>query len=183
MKIKPNIIILVLLIGFSKSYAQETILNLKDAIEIAISKSNEANLANTKIDTKKLEYEVVKNIQYPDFKITGQYLRLAGANIDMVNAGNGNGGPDVNQLMIGQANINFPIFGGFKIKNSIAASQNLFEAEKLKSLQTKEEIATKVVEYYANLYRAQKSVKLIQESLKTAEQRSKDFIEIGRAHV
>ena len=180
MKIKPNIIILVLLIGISKSYAQETILNLKDAIEIAISKSNEANLANTKIDTKKLEYEVVKNIQYPDFKITGQYLRLAGANIDMANAGNGNGGPDVNQLMIGQANINFPIFGGFKIRNSIAASQNLYEAEKLKSLQTKEEIATKVVEYYANLYRAQKSVKLIQESLKTAEQRSKDFIDLEK---
>ena len=180
MKIKPNIIILVLLIGFSKSYAQETILNLKDAIEIAISKSNEANLANTKIDTKKLEYEVVKNIQYPDFKITGQYLRLAGANIDMANAGNGRGTPDVNQLMIGQANINFPIFNGFKIKNSIAASQNLFEAEKLKSLQTKEEIANKVVEYYANLYRAQKSVKLIQESLKTAEQRSKDFEDLEK---
>ena len=180
MKIKPYIIILVLLIGISKSYAQETILNLKDAIEIAISKSNEANLANTKIDTKKLEYEVVKNIQYPDFKITGQYLRLAGANIDMANAGNGNGGPDVNQLMIGQANINFPLFGGFKIKNSIAVSQNLYEAEKLKSLQTKEEIATKVVEYYANLYRAQKSVKLIQESLKTADQRSKDFIDLEK---
>ena len=180
MKIKPNIIILVLLIGFSKSYAQETILNLKDAIEIAISKSNEANLANTKIDTKKLEYEVVKNIQYPDFKITGQYLRLAGANIDMANAGNGNGGPDVNQLMIGQANINFPLFGGFKIKNSIEASQNLYEAEKLKSLQTKEEIANKVVEYYANLYRAQKSVKLIQESLKTAKQRSKDFEDLEK---
>ena len=181
MKIKTQLVLFLIIVGMCKSYSQETILNLKDAVDLAIAKSNEATLSNIKIDTKKLEYEVVKNNQYPDFKITGQYLRLAGANVDLATSGNNNGsGPDVNQLLIGQANINFPIFAGFKIKNAVGASQNLYEAEKLKALQTKEEIALKVVEYYANLYRAQKSVKLIQESLKTAEQRSKDFSDLEK---
>ena len=181
MKIKKQILYLVLFFGVAKGFSQETILNLKDAIDLAISKSNEAVLANMKIETKKLEYEVVKNIQYPDFKISGQYLRLAGAKVDLksTNSSAGNS-PDVNELIIGQANINVPIFSGFKIQNSIKANENLYKAEQSKSLQTREEIAMKVVEYYANLYRAQKSVKLISESLKTSEQRSKDFADLEK---
>jgi len=61
------------------------------------------------------------------------------------------------------------------LQNSIKASDYLYQAEKAKSIQTKEDIAIKVVEYYANLYRAQKAVILITENLKSAEQRVKDF--------
>lgn len=181
MKIKKQILYLVLFFGVTNGFSQETILNLKEAIDLAISNSNEAVLANMKIETKKLEYEVIKNIQYPDFKISGQYLRLAGAKVDLKSTNpNAGGSPDVNELIIGQVNSNMPIFLGFKIQNSIKANENLYKAEQSKSLQTKEEIAMKVVEYYANLYRAQKSVKLISESLKTSEQRSKDFADLEK---
>ena len=181
MKIKKQILYVVLIFGVAKGFSQETILNLKEAIDLAISKSNDAVLANMKTETKKLEYEVVKNIQYPDFKISGQYLRLAGAKVDLKSANSSAGNsPDVNELIIGQANINMPIFSGFKIQNSIKANANLYKVEQLKSLQSTEEIAMKVVEYYANLYRAQKSVKLISESLKTSEQRSKDFADLEK---
>jgi outer membrane protein len=174
-----KIIFAILLFSIQNMFSQETILNLKEAIDIAISKSNEAILSNTKIETKKLEFEVVKNIQYPDFKISGQYLRLAGATIDLKNSNpNAAASPSVNELIIGQANANMPLFSGFRIQNSIKANENLFLAEQSKSIQTKEEIAMKVVEYYANLYRAQKSVALITENLKSAEQRVKDFTDL-----
>ncbi len=177
MKINKILPILFLLAYITDSYAQETILNLKDAIDIAINKSNEATLANTKSETKKLESQVVKNIQYPDLKFSGQYQRLAGAKVDlkMNSSSNSSPAPEVNELMLGQANINLPLFSGFKIQNSVKASENLYKAELSKSIQTKEEIAMKVIEYYANLYRAQKSVKLITENLKSAEQRVTDF--------
>ena len=169
------------LFGLTIMYSQETILNLKEAINIAISKSNEAILSNTKIETKKLEFDVVKNIQYPDFKISGQYLRLAGAKVELKSANpNASASPDVNELIIGQANLNMPLFSGFKIQNTIKANENLYKAEQSKAIQTKEEIAMKVVEYYANLYRAKKSVKLISENLKSAEQRVKDFSDLER---
>jgi outer membrane protein len=184
MQIKNKIVVLILLFGFTNLYSQETILNLKEAVDIAISKSNEAILSNTKIETKKLEFDVVKNIQYPDFKISGQYLRLAGAVVDLPINGNQSANskpaPEVNQLIIGQANVNMPLFSGFKIQNSIKVNENLYKAEQSKSIQTKEEIAMKVVEYYANLYRAQKSVKLISENLKSAEQRVKDFSDLEK---
>jgi outer membrane protein len=177
-----KLLLLFLLFSISSNYAQETTkLNLKEAIDIAISKSNEATLANTKAETKNLELQSIKNNQYPDVKISGQYLRLTNADLNLkIGQNSGGASPKVNQLMLGQANVNLPLFAGFKIQNSIKASQNLYEAEMAKSLQTKEEIAMKVVEYYANLYRAQKAVSLVNENLKSAEQRVKDFTDLEK---
>ena len=171
--------------GILQTYSQETILNLKDAVAIAILKSNEAVISNTKIESKKLELDVVKNIQYPDFKISGQYLRLAGATVELPINGasqssNSRPAPNVNELIIGQANINMPLFSGFKIQNTIAANENLYKAEQSRAIQTKEEVALKVVEYYANLYRAKKSIKLISENLKSASQRVNDFQDLEK---
>jgi outer membrane protein len=177
-----KLLLLFLLFSISSNYAQETTkLNLKEAINIAISKSNEATLANTKAETKSLELQSVKNNQYPDVKISGQYLRLTNADLNLkIGQNSGGASPKVNQLMLGQANVNLPLFAGFKIQNSIKASENLYEAEMAKSSQTKEEIAMKVVEYYANLYRAQKAVSLVNENLKSAEQRVKDFTDLEK---
>jgi outer membrane protein len=184
MKIKRKIAVFYLLFGGLTMQSQETILNLKEAINLAVTKSNEATLANTKAVTKKLEYEVVKNSQYPDLKISGQYMRLAGADVNLKFGQNPNANPApspvVNELMLGQATVNLPLFAGFKIQNAIKANQNLYQAESLKTEQTKEEIALKVVEYYAKLYQAKKSVTLISENLKSAEQRVKDFTNLEK---
>lgn len=189
MKINKLLLLLFLVLGISNLEAQDIStkqnlpetnkLNLKEAIDIALNKSNEAALANTKAATKNYELQSVKNIQYPDVKLSGQYLRLTNASIDLKIKSNSDGSasapPKVNQLMLGQANVSLPLFSGFKLQNSIKASENLYQAEKANSAQTKEELAMKVVESYANLYRAQKAVGLIKENLKSAEQRVKDF--------
>ena len=189
MKINKPLFLLFLIISVSSVYSQETgkkkindtkRFDLKEAIDLAINKSNEVVLATTKADTKNLELQAMKNNQYPDVKISGQYMRLTNASVNLKansNSTSGNSGsaPKVNQLLLGQANVSLPLFSGFKLQNSIKASDYLYQAEKAKSAQTKEEVALKVVEYYANLYRAQKSVNLIKENLKSAEQRVKDF--------
>ncbi len=194
MKYKKIILYLLLFIGVTNSYSQEnnkkkikdsTTLNLKEAIEIAITKSNEAQLSDTKVATKKLEVHSVKNNQYPDMKISGQYMRLTNASVDLKsnsNSNNTNSGeaPKVNQLVLGQANVSMPLFSGFKLKNSIKASENMHQAEVSKAAHTKEEIAMEVVENYANLYRAQKAVSLLLENLKSAEQRVKDFTDLEK---
>lgn len=187
MKFNKLLLLLFVLLSLSNSNAQETNnknlkeatkLDLKEAIDLAINKSNEAELAKIKVSTKKLELQSVKNNQYPDLKLSGQYMRLTNASIDLKtkdNTSNSTATPKVNQLMLGQANVSLPLFSGFKLLNSIKSSNYIYQAEIAKSIQTKEDIALKVVEYYANLYRAQKAVKLIKENLKSAEQRVKDF--------
>ncbi|RTY91822.1 TolC family protein [Flavobacterium sp. GT3R68] len=178
MKRRQLLLYAMLFFGFTSIQAQQkTNLNLREAIELALTKSNEVNLANTKAETKKYELESMKNNQYPDFKVSGQYLRLTNAKVDSnLSSGDSNGPPPkIDQLIIGQVNTSLPLFSGFKLKNSIKASESLHQAEKANAAQTKEEIAMRVVEYYANLYRAQKAVHLITENLKSAEQRVTDF--------
>jgi hypothetical protein len=50
----------------------------------------------------------------------------------------------------------FPLFAGFKIQNSSKAYDNMYLAETASAMQTKEDVAMQVINYYASLYKAQK---------------------------
>lgn len=186
MKVSQILFFGIFFIGISPVKAQErTSFSLEEAIHMAWTKSNEVSLANTKVNTKKYELQSVKNNQYPDLKIAGQYQRLAKASINLKlnKDANTDALPVVDQLMIGQVNANLPIFAGFKIQNSIKVHDNLYQAETAHSLQTKEEVAMKVVNYYVSLYKSQKTVELLKENQKRAQQRVTDFIELEKNEI
>lgn len=174
MKTNSIIIYACFLIGITGFAQEKKTMSLKEAISIVITNSNEAVLANTKVTTSQLELETMKNNQYPSAKVSGQYMRLTNANVTSHLGGSGSG-LDVSQLLIGQANVAMPVFSGFKLKNSINASENLYKAQTFSSSHTKEQLAIEVVELFANLYKSQEMVKLFQENLKSAQQRTKDF--------
>ncbi len=174
MKINKIVLLVFILLGITSKAQEKKTMSLKDAISLVINNSNEAQLANTKMATSKLELETMKNNQYPTVKASGQYMRLTGANVTSHLGGSGSG-LDVSQLLLGQASVSMPVFSGFKLKNSITASENLYKAQTFSSSHTKEQLALEVVELFANLYKSQEMVKLFQENLKSAQQRTKDF--------
>lgn len=183
MKVSQLMLFGIFFIGISSIEAQEkTSLTLGEAIHLAWEKSNEVTLANTKVNTKKHELQSVKKSQYPDLKISGQYQRLTQASIDFkINQSNpAQPLPVVDQLMIGQVSASLPIFSGFRIQNNIKAFDNLYQAETAAAMQTKEEVAMMVVNYYATLYKAQKTVQLLKENQKSAKQRVTDFLELEK---
>lgn len=183
MKVSQFMLFGIFFIGISSLEAQEkTSLTLNEAINLAWTKSNEVTLANTKVKTKKYELQSTKNSQYPDLKLSGQYQRLANASVDFKLNQNNNAQqlPIVNQLMVGQLNASVPVFSGFKIQNSIAVHENLYQAELATASQTKEEITLRVIDYYTRLYKAQKTIELLKENQKSAQQRVKDFIELEK---
>ena len=185
MKVSQFMLFGIFFIGISTLEAQEkTSLTLNEAINMAWNKSNEVTLANTKVKSKKYELQSTKNNQYPDLKLSGQYQRLANASVNFKINQNASATqqalPVVDQLMIGQLNASLPVFSGFKIQNSIAAYENLYQAEMATASQTKEEIAIRVIDYYASLYKAQKTIELLKENQKSAQQRVKDFIELEK---
>ncbi len=67
-----------------------------------------------------------------------------------------------------------------KFKIAIKLSDQLYQAETANAMQTKEEVAMKVVNFYASLYKAQKTVELLKENQKSAKQRVTDFIELEK---
>ena len=186
MKNNSALFLILFLFGISSLKAQQkTSISLHDAVQMALEKSDEVGLANAKSATKSYELQSVKDNQYPDFKVSGQYLRLTNAKVNLKSSEEAGTtsttptaekkSPKVNQAIIGQANLTMPIFSGFKLRNSIAASENLYQAEIANATYTKEETAIRVIEYYADLYKAQKAVELLKESLKRSEQRVTDF--------
>lgn len=183
MKVSQFMLFGIFFIGISSAAAQEKkSLPLNEAINLAWTNSNEVTLANTKVTTKKYELQSKKNNQYPDLKLSGQYQRLANAAVDFKLNQNNNAQqlPLVNQLMIGQLSASVPVFSGFKIHNSIAVQENLYQDEMATTSQTKDEIALRVIDYYTRLYKAQKTIELLKENQKSAQQRVKDFIELEK---
>ncbi|MFE3866554.1 TolC family protein [Flavobacterium sp. LS2P90] len=183
MKVSQLMLFGIFFIGISAVEAQEkTSLTLDEAIHLAWKNSNEVSLANTKVNTKRYELQSTKNSQYPDLKVSGQYQRLAKASIDLkINkSSNSEPLPVVDQLMIGQVNASVPVFAGFKIQNSIKAYENLYQAETATASQTKEEVAMKVINHYADLYKAQKTLELLKENQKRAQQRATDFSDLEK---
>ena len=168
-------------IGISSINAQDkTNLKLEDAIQLAWTKSNEISLASTKVETKKQELQSVKNTQYPDLKLTGQFLQLTEPTVKLeINAGSGSF-PVPDRMLIGQASLKMPIFAGMKIQNGIQLQDNLFQAENAMASKTKEDVAMRVIDYYANLYKAQRTIELLKENQKSAEQRVTDFIALEK---
>jgi outer membrane protein TolC len=163
-------------IGISSINAQDkTSLKLEEAIQLAWTKSNEVSLANTKVETKKQELQSVKNTQYPDLKLTGQFLQLTEPTVNLeVNTGSGSF-PVPDRLLIGQASLKVPLFAGMKIQNGIKLQDNLFQAENAMASKTKEDVAMRVINYYANLYKTQRTIELLKENQKSAQQRVTDF--------
>lgn len=182
MKINQLMLVGIFFIGISPIKAQEkTSLTLNEAVKMAWEKSSEVTLANTKVNTKRHELQEVRNNQYPDLKISGQYQRLAKASVDMHNdEANAQPIPAPDQAMFGQASLSLPIFAGFKIQNSIKASDNLYEAENAYAAKTKEDVTLRVITYYTALYKAQKTLDLLNENQKQAKQRVTDFTELEK---
>ncbi|RZJ65725.1 MAG: TolC family protein [Flavobacterium sp.] len=184
MKITKIIALTLLVLGTSLAQAQKKSLPLGEAVKMAVTQSNQAILADTKVNTANFETQSVKMNQYPDLKISGQYLRLTNADINLKSTneatdgedtGEGSSSPKVNQLIFGQASLSMPIYSGGKLRNSIKASENLYKSQQASSAHSKEEVAMEVVQYYADLYKVQKSIELLNESLKSSKQRVTDF--------
>jgi len=185
MKIKHLLPLGLLLLGYAAQAQQKRPLSLDEAISIAVTQSTEATLADTRVITSQLDVDNVKNNAYPELKVSGSYLRVTNPNINYKLATNsensGENGetttasPKVNQVMYGLANLSLPIFAGGRLKNNIAASESMYKAQTFNAASVKEQLAMQTIILYASLYKAEQSVNLIQENLKSANQRVTDF--------
>ncbi|WP_245529073.1 TolC family protein [Aequorivita sublithincola] len=156
-------------------------LTLEDAVNFALTNSDASKIADAKVNSAEGQLNVTKNLQYPDVDISGQYRYLTGADVKLRTqssdsvGGGGSAQPKVNSLLLGQANVTMPIFSGFKLKNTIKAGENLYNAAQFNAKNNKEQIALQTIQDYLNLYKAKKTIELVQENLKSAQRRVTDF--------
>lgn len=152
-------------------------LSLKESIQLVVSSNTRAQFATTQSTISKYELDVLKNNLYPSMKVSGQYLRLTNANVNssLSSGDTSNSTPQVSQLLLGQASVSMPLYSGSRLKNSIKASENMYQSELAKAQFVQEELSIEVIELYAALYKSQEMAKLYEENKKTAHQRTTDF--------
>lgn len=182
MKYRIPTLLIIGLICSSVVFGQEKkVLTLTEAIDLSIKNSHQLKSSEAKIDEATAAVKEAKEKKLPDVKVTGSYLRLNSANIDMkTKSGNGNGGsttdaPNVSQAMFGLVNASLPIYAGGRIRYGIESSRFLEKAAKLDAENNKDEVIQNAIEAYANLFKAKTAVNLVEENLLQAQQRTKDL--------
>lgn len=177
---KKTTILLGLLMSSLFVFSQEPKkLSLKEVVELATTKSNQANLAILKKQTAEAEVIQAKNKQYPNLTLSGQYQRISQPNISspvlFQGSGSGESFGNINQILLGNVNASIPLFNGLKINQNIKAHENLLQAEIAQENQTKENLANYAIALYFNIYKTQQTIIILNDNLKSAQQRVSDF--------
>lgn len=180
-KNKTSYLLLALLLSANTLLAQTRQLSLQEAIGLSIDNSKNLKVAQAKIDQATAELSEAKLRQYPDLKVSGSYLRVNQPNIDMkakLGSGSGEGQSSeikVDQVVYGMATASVPLFSGLRIRSGIESAKYLKKAAELDAQKDKDELIQNTIAAYYNLYKAQSAVNLVEENLKQAQQRVKDF--------
>lgn len=174
----------ILLSASFTSGAQDKVLTLQDAINLSIQNSKNLKISNARIEEATAVVKEATDSRLPDFKISGSYIRLNNANIDMKSAGqgssNGGGTPSINQAVYGIANISLPIYTGGKIKYGIESARYLEKATRLDAEKDKTEIIFNTTKAYINLYKAFQAVMLVKENLQSSLSRDSNFANLEK---
>lgn len=151
-------------------------ISLQQAVELGIKNSNNLKIADAKITEATANIRAAKDKQLPDASVTGSYVRLSSANVNLKSSqGNGGKSPTINQALYGIANVSLPLYAGGRIKYGIESAKYLEQAAILNAANDKEAISYNAILAYTNLYKASKTVAVIKENLSASIQRDTLF--------
>src|SRR5678809_452815 len=102
-KIRICLILMAMLpVSFVKAQ-EKKLLSLKEAIDLSIKNSKQLKISNAKIEEANAALKESENRKLPDASISGSYLRLGTANIDVKKQNNNNGGNNGESPKVSQA--------------------------------------------------------------------------------
>jgi outer membrane protein len=185
-KILKRIIVVIVVIFFAQlSMSQEKrMLTVKEAIDLSIKNSKQLKASKARIDAAVAQVKEAEDNRLPNFNVSGSYLRLSNANIDLKtqsnnsSGGSGNTNPKISQALYGIANLSYPIYAGGRIKYGIESAKYLEEAAKLDADNDKESVILNTMNAYANLYKAGVTIDVVRESLASSRQRDTTFFRL-----
>ncbi|CEJ71531.1 TolC family protein [Chryseobacterium oranimense] len=180
-RINNSVLALSLFMGIAAINAQEKKqLTLDEAVQLGIQNSKSLKIDAAKIEEATADLLEAKNRQLPELKVSGSYMYLPlKPNVDLKLPGvSAAGGPEVHQVAYGSANLSVPIYSGGRIKYGIQSAKYLVEASKLSTENDKIAIAYNVAQAYNNLFKANQSIKVLEENLTASQKRDETFLKL-----
>jgi outer membrane protein TolC len=157
-------------------------LTLNQAIDLGLQNSKLLKGSQAKIDEATAVLKQAEQNKLPDFKITGSYVRLNSANVDVKTqsssgggSGSGGGTPKVSQAIYGIANASLPIYAGGRINYGIESAKYLQQAASLDAEEDRDLVIQNTIEAYANLFKATTAMRLVKENLQQSQEREREL--------
>ncbi|MGG5208289.1 TolC family protein [Chryseobacterium sp. MIQD13] len=180
-RINNSVLALSLFMGIAAINAQEKKqLTLDEAVQLGIQNSKNLKIDAAKIEEATADLLEAKNRQLPELKVSGSYMYLPlKPTVDLKISGvSGEGGPEVHQVAYGSVNLSVPVYSGGRIKYGIQSAKYLVEASKLSTENDKIAIAYNVAQAYNNLFKANQSIKVLEENLTASQKRDETFLKL-----
>ncbi|MDR6919435.1 MULTISPECIES: TolC family protein [Chryseobacterium] len=181
-RINNSVMALSLLMGLTAIHAQEKKqLSLDEAVQLGIQNSKSLKIDAAKIEEATADLLEAKNRQLPELKVSGSYMYLPTkptVDLKISTGSGGSGGPEVHQVAYASANLSVPIYSGGRIKYGIQSAKYLVEASKLSTENDKIAIAYNVAQAYNNLFKANQSIKVLEENLTASQKRDETFLKM-----
>ncbi|RYY51104.1 MAG: TolC family protein [Chitinophagaceae bacterium] len=156
-------------------------LSLHEAITLGLQHSKQLKNSQAKVVEAVAAVQEARERKLPNASVTGSYLRLSSANIDMKNKSTSNpppaepSSPAASQAMYGILNVSQPLYTGGKIKYAIKSAEYLEKAARLDAEYDEGEIVQNTLEAFSNLFKANTAVRLVNENLAQNKLRVKDL--------
>ena len=170
------------------TYAQEvkTYSSLSAVVQKAIDESKTMQVEKTKIEISESHLKSAQNAKLPDVNASSQFMYLPiQPNVNLKfgqkqttttdPATPAAASPNPKFLFMGQLSATYPIFTGYKIKNSLIKAQQGIEATKISANMQAESIAWQTIQLCFSMLRSDHMTEVLNQNLLRQDARIKDF--------
>ena len=174
------ILLAICCLAIGSASAQDTSkISLEEAIAMGLKNSKNLRISQAKIDAAAANTLSASQAKLPNFTVSGSYLRLSSANVNINKTDNsGTGGPtntgnspSPNSAVYGIANISLPVYAGGRIKYGIESAKFLQQAAMLDAANDRSAVIFNITSAYVNLYKSAKAVQIVKQNLIAAKSR------------
>ena len=188
MKKKLNSLLLPLVFVSTIAMAQEVKVydSLSDIVQRAIDQSKTMQVEKTKVQLSEMGLKSVQNAKLPDANLSSQLMYLPiQPNVNLKfgqkepssteQPATGSAPPNPKSVFLGQLNVTYPIFTGYKIKNSIIKAQQGIDLSKISANMQAENVAWQTIQLCFSMLRSDHMATVLKENIVRQDLRIKDF--------
>jgi outer membrane protein len=181
---KISILIVGLLITLQLQAQSVKRLTLKEAIDLGVLNSKQLIVSNAKIKEAQAKLQQAQDKVIPEVGVSGTYLHLNTPNVSFSQESSSNGGSsdsplaslaNLQDVALLQVSASWPVFNGFKTRNTKIMNEYLEQAAQYDAQTTKSNVALTTAKAIYQYYELLETRRTIEENLKQEQQRVVEF--------
>jgi outer membrane protein len=181
---KISILIVGLLITLQLQAQSVMRLTLKEAIDLGVLNSKQLIVSNAKIKEAQAKLQQAQDKVIPEVGVSGTYLHLNTPNVSFSQESSSNGGSsdsplaslaNLQDVALLQVSASWPVFNGFKTRNTKIMNEYLEQAAQYDAQTTKSNVALTTAKAIYQYYELLETRRTIEENLKQEQQRVVEF--------